>query len=58
MRKLISFVAAAAFAAVSFAAVAADVESKKEQKPAPTADAKKSGTATGAAKSDTATPKK
>jgi hypothetical protein len=58
MRKLMSFVAAAAFAAVSFSAVAADVESKKEQRPASTADAKKSGTPTNAAKSDTATPKK
>lgn len=58
MRQLMSFVAAVAFVTVSLSAVAADVESKKEQKPASTADAKKSGTASSASKSDTAAPKK
>ena len=53
MRRLVSFVAAPAFAAV-----AADPQSMKEQKPASTADAKRSGTATTASKCDTVAPRK
>jgi hypothetical protein len=52
MRKLLSLVVAAMFASVSFCALGADGESKKEQNPASSADAKKSDKPAASPKSD------